>query len=106
MRRLQVNDERRMKDVGLTVHRSSFIVHRSDWRKVRESNPQERVAPTVFGTAWRARAQPSEVHQVGLEPTCSRGATALQAAAWPIRRLMQKLMKAGERETPRLHPSR
>ena len=53
------------------------------WRKVRESNPQERSrAPTVFGTARRARAQPSFelAGTLGFEPRSAD----LEPASLPI----------------------
>ena len=41
---------------------SSFIVHTSSFRLAEGAGvePTGAFAPTVFGTAWRARAQPSE----------------------------------------------
>ena len=50
-----------MRDEEEEVFVSSLIPHPCLWRKVRESNSQEFKAPTVFGTAWLARAQPSGV---------------------------------------------
>ncbi len=57
-------------------------------------------APTVFKTAWRARAQPSPVRQGRLELPRSRRATALQTAAGPVRRLAQIEKRIGRGPGP------
>ena len=58
-RRCDSNTQGRFTPGGLARRCTTFCAA-PPRRKVRESNPQERLAPTVFGTARRARAQPSK----------------------------------------------
>ena len=84
---------------------------RVQWRKVWESNPQELSLRQFSGLLGvpvpnlprGCIREDSNLHALGR-------ATALQTAADPVRRLMQKMMKAGAtgtpQERPRLHSSR